>query len=52
MASTRMEWMAGVQSVFRLVQMADIAMTLSINEIQRLLESAAIAPKKSLDKTL
>ncbi len=28
--------------------MADFAMTLSINEIQRLLESAAIAPKKSL----
>ena len=48
MASTRMEWMAGVQSVFRLVQMADIAMTLSINEIQRLLEGASIAPKKSL----
>ena len=28
--------------------MADIAMTLSINEIQRLLEGASIAPKKSL----
>ena len=28
--------------------MADIAMTLSISEIQRLLETAAIAPKKSL----
>ena len=30
--------------------MADIAMTLSINEIQRLLEGASIAPKKNLDK--
>ncbi len=48
MASSRLEWLAWLQSIFRLVAMAGQRMTLSITDVRRILNEADINPKKSL----